>query len=311
MLMLPSATELTKVLLLCLHYGSFLMQPTDPVVEGENDFILGFGNEVLVTILVALLVAPFVSWLAQYTRTSNCIIRWIYDTATLMQSGLRQLLCSISHWFGERLLSHSSINRPASTERDGEEEEEEEAIVSAPVRSADSNVCCVCLMVHRLPTLSNCGHMFCAQCILGYWQHGFIGNALRCPMCRGSVTLLMPCFTAEERQANPSIIQEITSYNRRFSGAPRPWLEYITEIPVLISHMFRQFFSVGNLMWMFRLRIVVCVIVAIVYALSPFDIIPEALFGLLGMLDDIFVVVLLLVYLSIAYRRFISFHLHR
>ncbi|KHJ48849.1 hypothetical protein D918_01154 [Trichuris suis] len=123
-------------LLIFQHYGSFLMQPTDPVVEGENDFILGFGNEVLVTILVALLVAPFVSWLAQYTR-------------------------------------------------------------------------------------------------------------------------------------------------------------------------------VGNLMWMFRLRIVVCVIVAIVYALSPFDIIPEALFGLLGMLDDIFVVVLLLVYLSIAYRRFISFHLHR
>ncbi|CDW59159.1 zf-C3HC4 3 and DUF1232 domain containing protein [Trichuris trichiura] len=247
-----------------------MMQSTDSVAEGENDFILGFGNEVLFTILVALLVAPFVSWLVQ-------------------------------------LLSHSSVNPPASAERDGEEE----AIVSAPVRTTDSNVCCVCLMVHRLPTLSNCGHMFCAQCILGYWQHGFIGNALRCPMCRGSVTLLMPCFTAQERQANPNIIQEITSYNRRFSGAPRPWLEYITEIPVLISHMFRQFFSVGNLMWMFRLRIVVCVIVAIVYALSPFDIIPEALFGLLGMLDDIFVVVLLLVYLSIAYRRFISFHLHR
>ena len=57
---------------------------------------------------------------------------------------------------------------------------------------------------------------------------------------------------------------------------------------------------------MFRARIVLCVIAIIVYLISPLDILPEAVLGLLGLLDDLFVLLLVLVYMTIIYRQVVA-----
>ena len=59
-------------------------------------------------------------------------------------------------------------------------------------------------------------------------------------------------------------------------------------------------------MWMFRFRIVLLAIGAIFYLISPFDILPESVFGVLGFLDDIFIFLLLAVYISIFYRQAVA-----
>ena len=45
--------------------------------------------------------------------------------------------------------------------------------------------------------------------------------------------------------------------------------------------------------------------VAALYLLSPFDIVPEAAFGIFGLLDDLVIVALFLIYSSILYRNFV------
>lgn len=62
----------------------------------------------------------------------------------------------------------------------------------------------------------------------------------------------------------------------------------------------------GGLMYMFRLRIVLCFLAALMYLISPLDMIPEAVFGILGLLDDLFVVLLLAIYITVVYRRFLA-----
>ena len=42
-----------------------------------------------------------------------------------------------------------------------------------------------------------------------------------------------------------------------------------------------------------------------VYLLSPFDIVPEAVFGVIGILDDIIILALFLIYAGILYRNFV------
>ena len=44
---------------------------------------------------------------------------------------------------------------------------------------------------------------------------------------------------------------------------------------------------------------------AAIYLLSPFDIVPEAVFGLIGILDDLIIVALFLLYAGILYRNFV------
>ncbi len=75
---------------------------------------------------------------------------------------------------------------------------------------------------------------------------------------------------------------------------------------MLIPHLIRLVFAADGIAIVFRLRIVVCLFAMLAYMLSPFDIIPEAVFGLLGMLDDIFIVFLLAIYFIYAYRNFMA-----
>jgi len=49
---------------------------------------------------------------------------------------------------------------------------------------------------------------------------------------------------------------------------------------------------------MFVLRSVLMLIGVLAYLLSPFDIIPEAVFGLIGLLDDLFIIIIVLFMLA-------------
>ena len=82
-------------------------------------------------------------------------------------------------------------------------------------------------------------------------------------------------------------------------------IDYLRDLPTLLRHAFTEFFTVGGLIWMFRLRILVCFIAAFVYFISPLDIIPEAVFGVLGFLDDAFILLLLAIYVTIVYRQYV------
>jgi len=80
------------------------------------------------------------------------------------------------------------------------------------------------------------------------------------------------------------------------------WIDYLRDLPTLLRHVASEFFTVGGLVAMFRLRIIVVFFAALLYFVSPFDIIPEAVFGIFGFLDDLFIILLLAIYVSIIYR---------
>ena len=83
-------------------------------------------------------------------------------------------------------------------------------------------------------------------------------------------------------------------------------MDYIRDLPALLRHLWREFFSVGGLVMMFRFRIVLCLVAVLAYLLSPLDILPEALFGVIGFLDDIFILLLVLIYVTIIYRQVVA-----
>ena len=57
---------------------------------------------------------------------------------------------------------------------------------------------------------------------------------------------------------------------------------------------------------LFRIRVLFLVLGTLLYVVSPLDIIPEAVFGIFGFMDDFFFVFILVIYLSIQYRRVLA-----
>lgn len=98
------------------------------------------------------------------------------------------------------------------------------------------------------------------------------------------------------------VSQEVVDYNRRFSGAPRDFVEIIHDAPVLLRRLVTVAFSLRGLQALSRLRTLFLILVPIVYLLSPFDLLPEAVLGIVGLLDDVIVVVSMLLYATILYR---------
>ena len=169
--------------------------------------------------------------------------------------------------------------------------------------------CPICLNDCRLPIQTNCGHIFCTSCVIEYWRHGDwrLGTAaIRCPVCRGHVAILLPCFRPFPDTCQLQLSHAINDYNRRFSGEPRPWIDYIRDLPTILRHLSSEFVTLGGVVYMLRIRIVLCFVAAIMYLVSPLDLIPEAFFGILGLLDDMFVLLLLALYVSIIYRRYFA-----
>ncbi|KAK6030361.1 zinc finger, C3HC4 type [Ostertagia ostertagi] len=166
------------------------------------------------------------------------------------------------------------------------------------------HTCPICYDNALFPALTNCGHVFCCECIMGYWRHSSsLVSPVKCAICRTEVTVLLPVNWPVDEE-NTRLRENnigLNDYNRRFSG-DRPWLEYLYDVPVLIPYIVRSLFDFNGLMIMFRLRVLFIAIGIFAYVLSPFDIIPESAYGLIGLVDDVFVAVLLLVYIAIAIR---------
>lgn len=159
--------------------------------------------------------------------------------------------------------------------------------------------CPVCLGSIDCAVQTNCGHKFCAQCILEYWRHDQWPRAARCPVCRRQVTLLLGRVTG-------AFGERITDYNQRMSGEWRSPLSYVYDVPTILTHLWQELFSERGPFLIRRLYLGYIVILLALYLLSPFDILPESVFGLFGYLDDLMLCLIAIVYISFVYRTYLA-----
>ncbi|KAF0309975.1 E3 ubiquitin-protein ligase RNF170 [Amphibalanus amphitrite] len=84
------------------------------------------------------------------------------------------------------------------------------------------------------------------------------------------------------------------------------WLEHIRDVPCLLRHLWREAVSPGGVLLLLRVRVVMCFLMALVYLVLPFDLLPEAVYGAIGLLDDLFIVVAMLMYVAVLYRWYLA-----
>lgn len=80
----------------------------------------------------------------------------------------------------------------------------------------------------------------------------------------------------------------------------------VRDTPTLLRHVLSELVSTRGLSFCNRVWIIVLMIFAMVYVISPIDLIPELLFGPIGYIDDIGSVIALIMYVVQIYRQDMS-----
>ena len=167
--------------------------------------------------------------------------------------------------------------------------------------------CPICLNDVVMATQANCGHWYCGTCIVDYWRHSSrTGGQLRCPCCRRGISLLRPGLTRDERESEEGsrLSASIGQYNRRHSGLPISLMERVRDTPTLLRWLLAELFSPRGTALLLALRFTLpavgSVLSAAVYVLSPIDLLPD--WSVIGLMDDVLVFLLLLVFISSLYR---------
>ncbi|CAL8090535.1 unnamed protein product [Calicophoron daubneyi] len=152
---------------------------------------------------------------------------------------------------------------------------------------------------------TNCRHRFCAQCFCLHWRRTLYGRQITCPICRGHVRFLKKHFSPaemEQTDVRRTLEGDIDLFNRWHSGRPVPILRRLRDLPIMFTDALRFVFSGDGTPFLIHSRLVLLGLCVVLYVLSPFDVIPEGVAGLFGLLDDLVVLLIFGIHAFAVYR---------
>ncbi|XP_044474553.1 E3 ubiquitin-protein ligase RNF170-like isoform X1 [Mangifera indica] len=170
----------------------------------------------------------------------------------------------------------------------------------------EDDLCSICHGNFNVPCQANCSHWFCGHCIMRLWEHGSTFQTCKCPLCRRRITLLVPTRASELDRHSPSVahtLQQLETYNRRFGGGSNGLIQKIQDLPFLLRRLLRELVDPQrSLPLVIRVRVYITMILSAVYMLSPIDVIPEGILGIVGLLDDFLIVLMGFLHVAALYR---------
>ncbi|XP_052189187.1 uncharacterized protein LOC127799307 [Diospyros lotus] len=175
----------------------------------------------------------------------------------------------------------------------------------------ENDCCSICHANFNVPCQANCSHWFCGNCILQAWSYGSTFQPCKCPLCRREITLLIPS-DASSRQRQDSQVAEtlgnIERYNRYFGERANGLIQRLQDLPFLLRRLLREIMDPQRSLPLFiRARVYLAMLVSAIYILSPVDIIPEGILGIIGLFDDALIALICFLHVAALYRSVLLF----
>ncbi|KAK1384313.1 E3 ubiquitin-protein ligase RNF170 [Heracleum sosnowskyi] len=165
--------------------------------------------------------------------------------------------------------------------------------------------CSICHNNFDVPCQANCSHWFCGNCILQVWNHGSTFQPCLCPLCRRQITLLVPTESSSQQRHDPEvseILGKVETYNRMFGQRSDGLIQRLQDLPFLLRRLLREMMDPQrSLPLVIRARVYLAMIISAIYIVSPVDIIPEGVLGVVGLLDDFIIALICFLHVAALY----------
>ncbi|VVA92199.1 unnamed protein product [Arabis nemorensis] len=144
------------------------------------------------------------------------------------------------------------------------------------------------------------------------WRYGSTLRPCKCPLCRRPISLLVPSEeTLRDRNDDATVsvvLRDVETYNRVFGGQSNDLVQRMRDLPFLLPRLLREMMDPQRtLPLVIRARVYIALILSAVYIISPIDIIPEGVLGVIGLLDDLLIALICFLHVAALYRSVLYF----
>jgi len=150
----------------------------------------------------------------------------------------------------------------------------------------DTDHCAICYCDIDKEVKSNCGHVFCGDCLIQFW-HSKKQQKINCPLCRCDVNVLVPSFALQQPDQNPEheeMLVNINKYNIACSNCPTTILQLVLGSPDSMKMFLESLPARKSFIKAFKMFVAFLYgLGMIIYLISPSEEIPEheVMFGLI------------------------------
>jgi len=151
--------------------------------------------------------------------------------------------------------------------------------------------CPMCLEQMKNEVEIRCGHSFCAKCMADYIR-AHPSSVLTCPMCRSSFLSIFINYELDAEKPTSNDQTTIKEYNLLYGGEQKSFCNILRDFPMLMKVYAKHCCNRGMLCK--SCCILTIIVLCAIYIISPYDLIPEKIFGIFGYIDDFSVLIYLL-----------------
>ncbi|KAI7730558.1 hypothetical protein M8C21_006306 [Ambrosia artemisiifolia] len=179
-----------------------------------------------------------------------------------------------------------------------EEEEVEESLKSAVMvvseRKKDGgdappedDCCPICFDNFSIACKTNCGHWFCANCILQFWTYRTVLQKCNCPICARPISKLTPeaSLLMMHEVEVVEVLKSVQRYNRLFQGGINGVIRKVFEVPNVFKRMLYGLMDPDRFRGNYYAMRSFALLMSCLYNIGSFEFIPTGALGVRRLFD--------------------------
>ncbi|PWA59273.1 Zinc finger, RING/FYVE/PHD-type [Artemisia annua] len=148
---------------------------------------------------------------------------------------LRKLVDKVEEFQNQNLTSLGGLGTDEESESSKSEFSEKDGGDKPP----EDDCCPICFDTFTIPCKTNCGHWFCANCILRFWTYRTALQKCNCPICTRPISKLTPeaSLLIMREVEVVEVLKNVQKYNRLFQGGVNGVIRKFFEVPNVFKRM--------------------------------------------------------------------------
>ncbi|XP_011087726.1 E3 ubiquitin-protein ligase RNF170-like [Sesamum indicum] len=176
------------------------------------------------------------------------------------------------------------------------------------------DVCPICFDRFIIPCRSNCGHWFCASCILQFWLFRSSIKPCKCPLCSCRIVNLKP-ETSQLIQPPDDIVEvlkKVHQYNGLYISGLLGAFHRLLALPLFMGRVFRVLIDPDGLRCTYYIMRLLGLFLALIYERGEYEFIPTGGLGIQRTFDvGASVLVISLFFIGMGYRYVLRYRARR